>query len=418
MNALSPVRGEKKPAAGQADTAPLAAFVGDDATRAALAGALGADWPATSVVLGGVEQAIAHLGEDPSARYLVVDLSGSEDPMSELDRLAEVCAPGTALIVLGELNDVGLYRTLRSAGVADYLVKPVTSEMLSAALNTVRRRNAAAAAEPEKAPAQSCDVIAVVGARGGAGATTVVTNLGWLFATVEQKRTMIVDFDLHNGAAALALDVEPSRGLCEVLENPDRIDGLFVSSAASNLGNNLFLLCSEEAFDIPTMARPGAVELLAKELRHDFSRVVLDLPRSNIELMRQGMGEANTILIVTDFSLVGLRDVSRLKAFAKANAPMAKVLIVANRVGSAKKGELPKAEVEKAIGATLAAAVPEDSTAVARAINGGKALSVAAPSSKATAALKTLALALGKSKDSKKTNFLARLLAGIKPSSS
>jgi len=417
LNALSPVRGDKKTAVGQADTAPLAAFVHDDDTRAALAGALGADWPTTSVVLGGVEQAIAHLAEDPSARYLVVDLSGSGDPMSELDRLAEVCAPGTSLIALGELNDVELYRTLRSAGVADYLVKPVTSEMISAALNTVRRRNAAAAAEPEKAPALACEVVAVVGARGGVGATTVATNLGWFFANDEQKRTMVVDFDLHNGAAALALDVEPSRGLCEVLENPDRIDGLFVASAASNLGNNLFLLCAEEAFDIPTMARPGAIELLAKELRHDFARVVMDLPRSNIDLLRQGMGEANTILIVTDFSLVGLRDASRLKAFAKANAPTAKIMIVANRVGAAKKGELPKAEVEKAIGTSLGTVIPEDSSGVARALNGGKPLAVAAPSSKATASLKGLAQALGKSKG-KKPSFFARLLAGIKPSSS
>ena len=417
MNALTPLHRDKKNSAAQAETAPLAAFVQDEATRAALAGTLGSEWPTASITLGGVEQAIAHLAEDPSARYLVVDLSGAHDPIAELDRLAEVCAPGTALIALGELNDVGLYRTLRSAGVADYIVKPVAAETLAAALNTVRRRHTGAA-EPEKKAAQSCDIVAVIGARGGVGATTIATTLGWLFAHEEHKRTMIVDFDLHCGAAALALDVEPSRGLCEVLENPDRIDSLFVSGAAANLGNNLYLLCSEEAFDISATARPGAVELLTKELRRDFSRVVIDLPRSNKELMRQVMGEANAIVIVTDFSLIGVRDATRIKAFAKANAAEAKVMVIANRVGAAKKAELSQSEVEKAIGDPLTVTIPDDGPAVARALNSGKPLAIAASGSKATAALKVLARQLGKPKSPKKVGFLARVLSALNTSSS
>lgn len=412
MNAHTPARRSSHLRAVDMSNAPLAAFVADEETRAMLATALGLEWPNASIMIGGAEEAIEQLREDPSARYLVVDLSHEASPLHTLDRLAEVCAPGTQLIALGDLNDVALYRSMRSAGVADYLVKPVTAEALSSALASLRRRSAPP--EAEKVAPQNCRIVAVVGARGGVGATTISTTLAWFFAHEARERCMLVDLDLYCGAAALALDVEPSRGLCEVLENPSRIDSLFVSSAATRLDDNFYLLCSEESFDAPTSARPGAIELLAKELRGDFAKVVIDLPRANPELMRQGMTEANLIVVVTDLSLIGLRDANRLYALAKRTAPPAEVIVVANRVGNSKKAEIPQSDVEKAIGTTLSAKIPEDSNGVARALNTGKALPVAAPTSKATVAIKALARSLAAAKADKAPSFFAKLFSGSK----
>src|SRR5579863_8427223 len=220
---------------GAGSTAPLAAFVRDEGTRNTLVTALGSDWPAATIHVGGFNEATVHLAADPSARILIVDFSECPDIPKALDRLAEVCTPGTLVIALGEVNDVTLYRRLRAAGVADYLVKPVTTEAFAHALQIASQP--AATIGQDKAARPKGDVVAVVGARGGVGATTVATTLAWLFAEEADRRTMLIDLDVRWGTTGLALDVETSHGLCEVLANPERIDSLFVSSAAARIGD-------------------------------------------------------------------------------------------------------------------------------------------------------------------------------------
>lgn len=406
--------------AGEGDRPSLAVFVVDEETRDAVSAALGLDWPAATITQGSIDDAIHHVSNDPSARILIVDISGASDPLAALDRLAEVCAPGTFVVALGDINDVSFYRTLRSTGIADYLVKPITSEALSAALQAIRRRSAAP--EPEKAshqPQAAGRVITVIGTRGGVGATTVATTLAWLFAQDEGRRTMLVDLDVHSGAAALALDAEPGHGLCEALDNPGRIDALFLSSAAVSVEENLYLLCSEEPIDAPAPVRAGAFERLTTELRRDFDRIVIDLPRGNAEVLRHGLGEANTIVIVTDFSLLGLRDSDRLIKLAKSAAPTAKVVVVGNRVGSAKKGEIPRAEIEKAIATKLAAVIPEDNAVVPQATNTGRPVVKIDARSKAAVALCELARSLGEaSKGTTSKSIVKRLVGAVKKSGS
>jgi pilus assembly protein CpaE len=393
VNAISRKEAPREAGSLAASEERLAAFVTDEATRAAIAKAIGVAWPNASITLGGIDEAIEQLARDTAPRFLVVDLAGLDKPLAALDRLAEVCAPGTYLVALGNINDVGFYRELCAAGVADYLVKPVTAEALAGALHAIKRRSAAPV--PEKAAETNGELIAVVGARGGVGTTMVATSLAWLFAHEARQRTVLVDMDVHGGSAALALDVEPGRGLCEALENPSRIDSLFIASAAAELDKYLFLLSAEESLDSVVAPRPGALEVLTKELLRDFRHVVLDLPRSDSALLRLGLAEANTVILVTDFSLAGLRDVVRLATLSKAMAPAARVVAVGNRVGSAKKADLSRAEVEKALGMPLAVVIPEDAPAVPNAINKGKAVPEAAGRSKAAAALRQLAVAVG-----------------------
>jgi pilus assembly protein CpaE len=375
-------------------TAPLVAFLGDEGTRGTLVTALGSDWPAATINAGGINEAVVHLAADPSARVLIVDFGQSPDMFKALDRLAEVCTPGTLVIALGEVNDVTLYRRLRAAGVADYLVKPVTAEAFGHALHLASQPTVTIG--HDKATRPKGDVIAVVGARGGVGATMVATTLAWLFAEEANRRTMLIDLDVRWGTTGLALDVETSHGLCEVLANPERIDSLFVSSAAARIGDKLSLLASEEPLDTGVEARPGSLELLLKEARRDSERIVLDVPRLGGDLLRRALSEASVVVIVTDFSLAGLRDAGRLVSLTKEISPSAHCHVVGNRAGASKKSELPRAEVQKALKTTLAAVIPEDHTAVLQALNTGKALPQAAPGCKAVVALRALAKSFDK----------------------
>ena len=377
-------------ASGGGTSMPLAAFLRDESTRGVLANALGSDWPAATIHAGGINEAIVHLAADPTAGILIVDFADSPDMFKALDRLAEVCKPGTLVIAIGEVNDVTLYRRLRAAGVTDYLVKPVSPEAFAHALQ-IASQPLTTTIGHDKAGHSKGDVVAVVGARGGVGATMVATTLAWLFAEEADRRTMLIDLDVCWGTTGLALDVETSHGLCEVLANPERIDSLFVSSAAARIGDKLSLLASEESLDTAAEARAGALELLLREARRDSERVVLDVPRLNSDLLRRALAEASVVVVVTDFSLAGLRDAGRILGLAKEMAPSAHCHVVGNRSGASKKSELPRGEIEKALKTTFTAVIPEDQTAVLQALNTGKPLPQAAPNSKAVAAIRGLA---------------------------
>jgi pilus assembly protein CpaE len=225
---------------------------------------------------------------------------------------------------------------------------------------------------------------------------------------------MLIDLDLRWGTSGLAFDVETSHGLCEVLANPERIDSLFVSSATAPIGDYLTLLASEEPLDHAVEARPGSLELLLKEARRNSDRIVLDIPRHSPDLMRRALAEATVVIVVTDFSLAGLRDAQRLTAHVEEIAPEARRLLVGNRSGANKKGELSVAEMQKALKTTLAAVIPEDRNAVLQALNTGKPLPKVAPGSKTVAALRNLAKPFDKDA-AKPAGLFARLFAKAPP---
>ena len=381
----------------------IVAFIRDAETRSALVAAFGGRSPVIN--LGGIETAIAYLTNDPSPQNLVVDVSGVSYPVEAVDRLADVCRPGTFVLAIGDVNDVRFYHSLRELGVADYLVKPVSSEALRAALITARRMKTG---EQENTARPSSDVVAVTGARGGVGASLVATSLAWFMAEALSQKTMLVDLDLHFGSSALAFDLQPSRGLRDALTNPDRVDNLFVASASAEITENLCLLATEEPLDNPVFVKPDALECLTAELRRNFQRVVLDIPCRSLDLLRQGFAQASAIAIVTDLSIAGLRDAGRIASLAKESAPKARRLLIANRVGAA-KGEIPAEQLEKALGMQLSATIPEDDALVLRALNAGELLPKSSPHCKVSSALRTLAVGFDDSEEQTQSGFLARL---------
>ena len=208
------------------------AFVTDVETAQAIATRLQERSLSALVSAGGVRDSIEQFQQTPSPKLLFVDLSGLDHPMGDVDSLAEVCEPGTTVIAIGDQNDVQLYRTLMSAGVTDYLVKPLTAEIIDVAID--------AAAETPAASAESAangKIIAFIGAHGGVGATTLAVNTAWTIASEMEKQVAVVDLDLKFGSVSLALDVEPGRGLREALQHPERIDSLFVAGAAVGISD-------------------------------------------------------------------------------------------------------------------------------------------------------------------------------------
>jgi pilus assembly protein CpaE len=256
-----------------------------------------------------------------------------------------------------------------------------------------------------------CETIAVIGARGGVGATMVAVSLAWLATEKTRRKTVLVDLDLSCGAASLAFDVESGNGLSEALANPDRIDAMLLAVAAARVGEHLHLLSSEHALDSSPAIQPDAIEKLAKGLRQGFQRVILDVPRSDGAILRQALSQSSIVVVVTDFSIAGVRDTGRLIALTQKLVPGARRLVVGNRTGTGRKGDLTRGEIEKALGLTMASVIPEDSIAVPQALNSGKPVPASAPTSPVTAALRELGTQVDGESKAARGGLLSRLLA-------
>ena len=370
------------------------AFLGDDHSREVVGRVAHEVFGAATVADGGVRNALDSLTDAAPPETLIVDIGENPEHLTPLLSLCGSSMRETRLIAVGSLNDVAIYRDLIEAGAADYLVKPITEPALRAALS--RRRMPRHDDDP--AAEKKVHKIVVVGAQGGVGASTIALNLAWLSAEVHEKQTVLVDLDLEFGTAALALDLEPTRGLREALENPGRIDSLFVSSATARVGDRFCVMSTEETFDQGFRPDPAAIEALLGTLEESNDCVIVDLPRSAFDL-RHGVFQAATqVVLVSDLSLRGLRDTARLIDIVRDAAPEVPVTVVANRTGAPQQA-ISVAEFKKTLGRNVDLQIPEEHKALAAAITAGKPLAQSAPDSKAAKALRGLAARLLRTPD-------------------
>ncbi len=369
------------------------AFSQDPAVRAVLGEfAKHHAWPDYTVHEGGVSAAIQFLVTAPAPRRLIVDLGESPDPVTAVQMLRDTCAADTVILTLGAVNDVRLYRDILRAGAADYIVKPISKEMLEETIERALRSHGHGA-EAKPGEAKLGRFVVFIGAKGGIGASTIATNCAWLIAHERGTKVALVDLDLQFGTTALNLDLEPSHGLSEALANSSRIDSLFLSSAMVNASENLSVLASEESLDREPAINPEAVALLLDQLRQGFPIVVADLPRAQLSASRDLVGKATDVVVVCDLSLPSVRDTLRLLAFLKEAAPVAKVSVLANRVTNG-KGQISKGDFERGIESKVAYLVPDEPKTAATATNAGKALPAVAKKSGVVKVLRRLAFDL------------------------
>jgi len=366
---------------------PFMAVVGDDVTHAALVRvARDNDWTDNQILKGDIGELVPALAGIETPEVLVVDLSDSADPMADVGSLSDVCDPGTRVIALGSVNDVNLYRRLIEFGVQDYLLKPVSSETLNEAINRKDEEP-----QPGEGESRAGRLIAVTGARGGVGATTVAVNTAWILAHEMGQRVALVDLDLYFGTVALSLDLEPGRGFRESLENPNRIDGLFIERAMVRDSDNLFVLAAEEALENGFSFNPDALSLLLQTLRADFDCVVVDLPRFAARSQFDALTPPSSVIVVSDLSLAGMRDTMRMVKLVKTMTDGSDTTVAVNRISSEKGAELGIKDFETGAGITIDVQIPNDGKTAIKAEGGGMTMAEANSGAKATVALRQLA---------------------------
>jgi len=350
---------------------PFNAFVCDDDTLELIrVAANDMGWPIEKCNKGGLRNAVQSLSVSASPNILFVDMSESGDPINDINALAEVCEPGTVVIAAGQVNDVRLYRDLLSSGIQDYLLKPLSLDQVRESL-TMAQAMLAAPKHAEMLDDKPHHMMAVVGVRGGVGASLVSTSLAWAMSEQAARQTALLDLDVHFGTGALTLDLEPGRGLIDAIDNPSRIDGLFIERAMVRASDKLSLLSAEAPIHQPVLTDGSAFFQLEEELRGAFEMTIVDLPRHVLVPFPHLVSEAGTIVLVSDVTLAAARDTIRLLSWFKQNTPGARVVLVANKFQSA-VGELSRKEFESSIERPIDVVIPFDPKLVSQSAKLGK----------------------------------------------
>lgn len=321
---------------------------------------------ATHVQRGTVRQAVSFVDkQERSPKFLVVDISGVDMPLPEIDALAEACEPGVTVVVVGDQQDVGLFRQLLGVGVADYLVKPVTPDLLAQTLGSdlepagVRRG------------VRSGKLVAFVGSRGGVGTTTLATSLSWLVANRLNRRVAFVDLDPHGGGGPTLLDVEVG-GLGEAVAHADHLDALFLERTMIKQGQRLYCLSAEEDLDKEVRIDVEALNNLFGALEQQFHYVFVDMPQRPGPVLRFALQRAAIQVVLVDRTVPSLHNTVRLLPMLEGLGR--RTLLVLNEHQPQKASALDRATMEKSLGRGFDLAVPFDKTVPERGDNLGEPL--------------------------------------------
>jgi pilus assembly protein CpaE len=329
---------------------PFLAFAKDAADLETLkAFAEAHQWHATCIQQGDIKTATQYLKDNAAPSLLLVEIASAAEAPALLDGLAEVCDASTKVIVIGSINEYSFYCWLTEIGISSYLLKPLTAPMLDAALaKSVEKTSGAGKTEKPLAK-----TIAVLGARGGVGASTVALNLAGVIAEQSKKKVALADMDAQEGTIALTLDLEPSRGFREALEKPDRVDSLFIDRVMSKPHKYLSILSAEESLQERLAIHENAASALIKEMRDKFDVVVMDIPRYLSPFGRACLAEADNVVVVAELTLASLRDTLRISDLMRESLKMKPPVIVINRKG-ATKHEMKAGDFEKGVNAQIA----------------------------------------------------------------
>jgi len=356
-------------------SADFMAFVADRNTEQALKSfVLEQAMPHTHIAIGSIDEAIAYLSKiERSPLFLLVDLHGSAMPLSDLARLSEVCEPSVQVVALGERNDVGLYRSLLKLGVRDYLVKPLTVELLKRTVDVSERK-----VSPVML-ARVGKTIAFAGARGGVGVTTIALNLARHLAEETHRRVAYVDLDLYGGAANGMLGMQSNNGLIDVLQNVHRLDPQYVERTLLTNGSRLFVLSAELDHGAEKPFKPGALRRVLELLCDSFHYVILDTGNPVAALAAEAFDHASRVYLVTDRTVHSTRQTIRLLRYIEGRDNNPQTSLLLNSPNAASTGKVQTSDFVSAVGRNVLHEVQFETRALSIAENLGEAPKEKAP---------------------------------------
>jgi pilus assembly protein CpaE len=337
--------------------------------------------------MGGIAAALEAYRTSPTPNVVIIESENrGEDILAGLDSLADVCDAGTRVIVIGKHNDVLLYRELIRRGVSDYLIAPVTTLDVVRAICTLFNA-------PDAKPVGK--ILAVVGAKGGVGASTVAHNIAWSVARDMQLDSVIADLDLPFGTAGLDYNQDPTQGIADAVFSPDRVDTAFVDRLLSKCTDHLSLLAAPATLDRVYDFGAEAFDPIFDVLRVAVPYAVLDVPHQWNAWTRRTLVCADDILVVAAPDLANLRNTKSIIDLLRGSRPNdRRPLYALNMVGVPKRPEIKPADFAKAIEDEAMAVIPFEPQMFGTAANNGQMISEIAAGHRVSETFRSLAQVL------------------------
>lgn len=339
---------------------------------------------AVVVKMGGLAAAVETYQNQPTPSLVMVESrDAATDLLRMLDQLAEVCDPGTKVVVLGATNDIALYRELMRRGVSEYLVPPLNPLQMVRAVTTLY-------ADPS-APFVGRQ-IAFCGAKGGAGASTIAHNVAHSITERLQTGAVLVDLDLPFGTAGLDFNQDPLQGVADALSQPDRLDPVLMDRMMARCTERLALFAAPATLDTDYDIGAEAYEEVTQKIRSAAPFVVLDLPHVWTAWKRKILLSSDDLVIVATPDLASLRNAKNMIDLVRRARPNdAPPRLVLNQVGVPGRPEIPVKDFGEALGLTPSLALPFDPKLFGLAANNGQMLSEVNPKARATEGIDNLA---------------------------
>lgn len=333
-----------------------------------------------TVKRGGIFEAIDTYRHEPTPSLIFVESPArGRDLLDQLGQLAEVCDASTKVVVIGAHNDISLYRELIRQGVSEYMVSPVQPLAL---IKTI----AGLYNDPETPFVGR--TIAFVGARGGAGSSSIAHNFAYNLSEAMSANTVIVDYDLPFGTAGLDFNQDPLHGLADALNEPDRVDSVLLDRMLTKCTERLSLFSSPAALDQDYTADADAYDEVTRKIRSVAPFIVMDLPHVWTPWLRQNLIAADDVIIVATPDLASLRNAKNIIDLLKHSRPNdAAPRLVLNQMDMPGRPEIPVKDFTAALGVEPCALIPFDAKLFGQASNNGQMIAEVGPATKAAEAL-------------------------------
>jgi pilus assembly protein CpaE len=345
--------GFTKPASG-VQREKFIGFARDEASATLLHEALSACLPDNNRIhIVDFRTSLSILSAMTTPEIVLIDLSGEDQPMNAVMELADAVEAGTTVLAIGDIQNVSFYRTVtKGMGIKEYLPKP-----LSAATIEHHFLPAIANMHHIVTGPRGGRMVAITGARGGVGATTVATNLAWFIGTSLHRHTALLDGELHTGTVALNFNLHFNNGLSVALKSPERVDPLLLERSMQEAGERLHVLAGQEALAADLDYQPGSAGTLVQALRARYNFVVSDTGSGVGPFTRDLFFIAEQRIIVLDPSMVAIRNLEKLLTLPGGPSQSPRTLLLLNKAGT--PGGLSQSYMEQIMGQRFDAVIPD-----------------------------------------------------------
>lgn len=323
-----------------------------------------------SVNTGGIAGAVDYYGTAPTPNLIIIESSNTGDAlMADLGQLASVCDATTKVIVIGHFNDILMYRELIASGISEYLVAPVSMADIMLAISNIFT---------SEANGPLGKMIAFIGAKGGAGSSTICHNVAWTISSSYKNDVVLADLDLAFGTANMNLDQDPTQGIADAVFSPDRVDDILLDRLLAKCAEHLSLLAApstlERTYDFDAHAFTSILEVAQR----GAPCVAVDIPNQWNGWTKQVLSAADEVVVVAEPELANLRNAKNLIdtiTEIRPNDGLPRLII--NKVGVQKRPEISVADFSNALNLDPIAVIPFDPALFGTASNNGQMISEA-----------------------------------------